>query len=306
MVAVGASVPDDALKSTQGGGEAFAMNDAEQILGNTVAWASAEPNVRGLVLVGSRAQNGLTDDLADIDVQVYARTAEPYTRDKFWLSVIGPVWVCVHDEYRHGDLVVPTRLVIFARGTKVDFAFYRAASMADVVRDATAYRVLLDKDNAATDVGHQAWRAEPRGEPSEAEFVRVVREFWFEAYHVAKYLARGELWLAKSRDWATKEFLRIMIEWHARAERGWSLDTQYGGKHMPSWVSRDVWEDLHRAFAHFDAEDSWDSLFATTELFRRVAVDTAAALGLLYPEDVDQNISGFVLKLRGSTNSQPE
>ncbi len=281
------------------------MKDADQILSNIVAWASADLNVRGLVLVGSRAQNGRTDELADIDVQVYARTAEPYTRDEVWLSEVGPVWVCVRDEYRHGTLVVPTRLVIFARGTKVDFAFYPAASMADIVRDAAAYRVLLDKDAAAAEVGQQAWRPEPGGEPSEAEFMRVVREFWFEAYHVAKYLARGELWLAKSRDWATKEFLRMMIEWHARAERGWSLNTHYGGKHMRSWVSRGVWEDLHRAFAHFDAEDSWNSLFATMELFRRVAADTAAALGFLYREDVDQNLSGFILKLRGSTNRSP-
>lgn len=281
------------------------MNDAEEILSKTVAWASAEPNVRGLVLVGSRAQVGRTDDLADIDVQVYVRSAEPYTRDEAWLSQIAPVWVYVHDEYRHSTLVVPTRLVIFAGGTKVDFAFYPAAFMAEVTRDASVYRLLLDKDDAAKEVEQRSLRREPVGEPSEAEFARVAREFWFEAYHVAKYLARGELWLAKSRDWATKEFLRIMIEWHARTERGWSLDTHYGGKHIRVWASSGVWEDLHHAFARFDAEDSWNSLLATTALFRRVAADTAAALGFRYPEEVDQNISGFILRLRGATNSRP-
>ncbi len=88
------------------------MKDADQILGNTVRWASADLNVRGLVLVGSRAQAGRTDDLADFDLQVYVQTGEPYTRDEAWLSVIGPVWVCVHDAYVHGDLIVPTRLVL--------------------------------------------------------------------------------------------------------------------------------------------------------------------------------------------------
>ena len=47
--------------------------------------------------------------------------------------------------------------------------------------------------------------------PAESEFRRVVEEFWLEAYHVAKYLARDELWLAKERDWATKRFLATMI-----------------------------------------------------------------------------------------------
>lgn len=66
---------------------------ADGVLGKVVAWATRDANIRGLVLVGSRARMALPDDLADIDVQVYAKTHEPYTRDDAWLSEFGRTWV---------------------------------------------------------------------------------------------------------------------------------------------------------------------------------------------------------------------
>jgi len=91
-------------------------------------------------------------------------------------------------------------LVLFAGGVKVAFAFYPAGVVSHSVRAGLAHRVLLDKDGAAREP-----RAEPvaigRRPPSAAEFARTAEEFWFEAYRVAKYLARNELWLVKSRDW---------------------------------------------------------------------------------------------------------
>jgi hypothetical protein len=34
-------------------------------------------------------------------------------------------------------------------------------------------------------------------------------------------------------------------------------------------------------------------------LFRRLAKETAEALGFVYPDDVDRNITGFILNLKG-------
>jgi len=66
------------------------------------------------------------------------------------------------------------------------------------IRAGLAHRVLVDKDAAFAHeaVGPPLVRPEL---PADAEFRRVVDEFWFEAYHVAKYLARDELWRTKLR-----------------------------------------------------------------------------------------------------------
>ncbi len=137
--------------------------------------------------------------------------------------------------------------------------------------------------------------------PTEKDFVHLVREFWFEAYHVAKYLKRDELWLVKFRDWTTKELLLRMIEWHEQARHRWDYDTQYMDKHLRSWADASIWEALHRAFACFDSTDSWNGLLATMNLFRQLAIETSELAGFPYPQDVDQDITGFILRLKEST-----
>jgi aminoglycoside 6-adenylyltransferase len=68
---------------------------------------------------------------------------------------------------------------------------------------------------------------------------------------------------------------------------------------MKSWASADTWESLHQTFAHFDRVDSWASLFATMNLFRRLALETAQMLDFTYPQEVDRNMTEFVLRIKG-------
>lgn len=272
------------------------MNAADDILANIIQWATEQEPIRALVLVGSRARGEPTDELADFDVSIFARTCEPYVHDDRWLSRIGAIWVYVPDQYGVGSQVVPTRLVIYEGGIKVDFAFHTTA-MFDKVGWNSVYKVLLDKDGLTANIAELAHDVQ-RDLPAEKEFATLVNEFWFEACHVAKYLKREELWLAKSRDWATKEFLLTMIEWHQRGRHGRDYDTHYMGKHLRSWVDPDIWEALHQVFAHWDSRDSWHSLQATTALFRRLAEETAQVLGFGYPTDMDQHIGRFIEQLQ--------
>jgi aminoglycoside 6-adenylyltransferase len=273
------------------------MSTADQIFANIIAWGEEEERVRALVLVGSRAQREPADELADFDVAVFARTYEPYVQDDRWLSSIGHVWVYIPEQYDVGDETVPTRLVIYEGGIKVDFAFHTMGLVTKVDWEG-AYRVILDKDGIAAVIASLAHDVQHHP-PVEQDLSALVREFWFEAYHVAKYLKRGELWLVKSRDWTTKELLLRMIEWHEQARRRWDYETYYMGKHLQSWVDGSTWQSLHQAFAHFDGTDSWQALLATMHLFRQLAQETAELAGFAYPEDVDQNVSGFILGLKG-------
>ena len=93
-------------------------------------------------------------------------------------------------------------------------------------------------------------------------------------------------------------FLLRMIEWEAQTRNGWKQAVPPTGKRMTSWVHPSVLQELERVFAHFDVEDSWDALLHTVTLFRRLAVDLSRQLGFDYPEAMDKNISGFILKLR--------
>jgi aminoglycoside 6-adenylyltransferase len=277
----------------------------DDILSRIVSWAAREDPVRALVLEGSRAEKGQVDELADYDVNMFITDPGPYTQDDRWISAIADVWVYIPEKVTHHGQVFATRLVIYQAGVKVDFILYSTDVLREFARSDPlpepydfGYQVLLDKDSVAADMPASSLQAFRRGKPTETTFLECVHEFWFEAYHVAKYLRRRDLWPVKGRDWTTKCLLLRMIEWHERGKHGWDYRTHPLGKHMESWVATETWERLARVFAHFDAEDSWEAMFATCELFGRVARETAQSLGCRYPAEIEEHIVTFARQLR--------
>ncbi|MBT4917457.1 hypothetical protein HON58_03395, partial [Candidatus Peregrinibacteria bacterium] len=190
---------------------------------------------------------------------------------------------------------------------KVDFAFYPVKALEDLSVSLSddynaGYKVLVDKDSLTEKMPQASLKAFRESKPSEEEFHRVVNEFWFEAYHIAKYLKRDDLWSAKFRDWGQKdEFLLTMIRWNEMAKHSWDYSVHSQGKSMQKWVSSETWHDLHKCFSHFDAENSWKALENTLSLFRRIALEAAELLGYSYPKEVDRNLSEYVSQLKNTT-----
>ena len=272
------------------------MAKADEIFGNVLRLATSDKQIRGVVVVGSRANNPEVDEWADFDIQLYGADHLALLEDDGWLSDMARVWICIPEAYEEYGHQIDTRLVIFEGGVKVDFAFYPLDLLRDVKARWKKCEILIDKDDVvdSTIVFAETGNLPPSAE----EFLAVVNNFWFEVYHVAKYLKRGDLWLVKFRDWSTKEFLLLMLEWYAKSQHGWDYETRYMGKHMGEWLDVETWEALHVIFGHFDREDSWEALLATAALFSRMGREVAAALGVEYPEVIEGNMMGFVNKLR--------
>ena len=149
--------------------------------------------------------------------------------------------------------------------------------------------MLLDKDPAPPLSAHDFARVDP---PREDEFRRAVEEFWFEAWHVAKYLARGELWLAKTRDWATKQFLLMMIGWNGRFAHGRTIDPDTEGTRAA--MDPASWQALCATFAGCERDAAWRAAMATMNLFRGLARPTALALGYRYPSETEAKMSRLI------------
>jgi len=154
--------------------------------------------------------------------------------------------------------------------------------------------VLFDKDGI---VEHllQVTQAPPSHPPAEDEFLNLIHDFWYHAVWTAKKLRRGELWTAQGcSDSYLRWRLLSMIEWHARATNGGEYDTWHGGRFLEQWADDRVVKSLHEAFAHYDERDLWRGLFAMMDLFRWVAVETAAQLEYLYPTSADAHATELV------------
>lgn len=276
-----------------------------------VDWAREEEPIRALILEGSLAAKEGADDLSDYDVNMFITDPQPYVQDESWLSLFGEVWVYLPEKVAHKGTVYATRLVIFEDGIKVDFILYST----DVLKEFASagrlpenydvgYRVLLDKDRMTDKLPTPSFMGYRSGRPTSNDFTDCVNQFWFEAYHVAKYLKRNDLFLARFRDWNTKTLLLRMIEWHERGKHAWDYRTHPLGKHMQSWASPNIWDELSRSFAHLDREDSWRALFATFDLFGRVSRDTAKLIGCSYPADLENNIVTFAKKLKNNVGQK--
>lgn len=285
------------------------MKRADEILSSICAWAEAEESIRAAILIGSRAVDGEHDDLSDFDISLFTTQSGSYTQNDQWLSSIYKHWVCVHEKLLWKNSAIPTRLVIFEGGVKVDFAFYPTDALNDLSNGSklpdnydAGYKVLLDKDGLTKTMAKPSFSAFALQKPSQEEFERVVQEFWFEAYHVATYLKRDDLWRAKFREWEMKDpFLITMLRWHTGAKHGWHVKTHSQGKTMKSWIDESKWKDLHACFSHFEAEDSWKTLEQTISLFSQIALETADLLAYPYPEEVDRNLSQFIFQLKDTT-----
>lgn len=273
------------------------------MLEKIIRWAERESFIQVVILQGSRATLDPIHDLSDYDLAVFCTNFEPYTQSESWLTKIAPPWVCVKEKISFLNKTFPTRLVIFEGGLKVDFSFFTVNVLEDILAKKTlpedyqkGYKVLVDKKGLTTHLQNPSFQKQNTHPPSKEEFCQVIEEFWFEAYHVAVYLHRKELWAVKFRTFTMHTFLLKMIEWQAEIKT--HLKTPPLGKAMATWADKATYDSLHKVFAHFDAEDSSTALLHTLTLFRKLATEVASNFKFNYPESIDKNITGFILNLQ--------
>jgi aminoglycoside 6-adenylyltransferase len=272
------------------------------VIDEIIQWAEHEKHVRAVILTGSRATNK-HDELSDYDLALLCTDIDSLTYNDAWLSKIGRVWVCVHEKICIQEKEFPCRLVIFEKGIKVDFSFYPVKVLKDItnVLFQSDYKVLLDKEAMIISMPFLCKEVSVVVKPTLEQFLTIINEFWFEAYHVAVYLKRGDLWSAQFRlNGIHHQFLLKMIEWDELSKTDWKGFLPELGKKMQSWVSKDTWNALHQSFAKFDEKDTWNALENTASLFRTLAHQAAAQLDYNYPNEVDKHISKFINELRGN------
>ena len=275
------------------------MKEFEQRI---IAWAETQPNVRAILVVGSRARSDCpADEWADLDTMIFCTDYERLWLSSEWLGEMGAVWTAIPGRTSGDD---PEWLALYDGGFKVDYVLFTLDALRGLAQEERmdgvyqrGYYVLVDKDGWARDLPPPSYAPPSYAPPSADEFRLTVSAFWYGAVYVAKQIRRRNLWVVKYRDWSMKETLLRILEWHARATQGWDHDTWHDGHHMSSWTDAGTWNALHDTFGRFDAADSWRALLATMDLLRRLARATADHLGYAYPQALDDQVTQYVGKL---------
>jgi aminoglycoside 6-adenylyltransferase len=251
----------------------------DAVLDSILAWAEAEDSVRLVVITSTRARpEGPPDDLSDYDVILALTDLERFDPVAAYGKPAAR-WGDEHDMHGTKGLF---RGIVYDDGVKVDWMLWPADVPALIAKHGLddnldgGYRVLLDKDGAATGWAAPTFRAHIPAKPTEEQYVALVEEFWWSATYVAKGRARGEAFFARFiPQYDLTDVLRRMIEWKIELDRDWS------------WKPGAYGRGIERELPPGDAKEllaTIGSYELTAAMFRRVAREVGAALGYAYPE----------------------
>jgi aminoglycoside 6-adenylyltransferase len=274
----------------------------QQWLEQFLEWATAQPDQRGVLLVGSGSRSDHpADEWSDFDLLLVAADPRPYLDAAGWLARFGNPLFSIVERTAAGEPWV--RRAFYEVGLDVDFIVLSPDSVRQnfpgnpVILEilGRGRRVLLDKDGLFSALPGEAASQPALPAPTAEEFSEVVQDFWFHAAWMAKKLRRGELWVAVTCNNAyMKRLLLRMIEWHAQAVRGPACDVWFDGRFIEGWAAPEVVGALPGVLAHYEAADVWRALQASMDLFQRIARQTAAHWRLAYPESQVEKVMAWV------------
>ena len=264
-------------------------------------WAETCPDIRTAIITGSQArQDHSADEWSDMDIIIYADDSPRYLAHTDWVNAFGPTWLTLTNTVGGRE---PLLRCLFQGGYTIDFFIYPREMMGRFIKDGVyprcfhqGARLIVDKDNLGARIIPPSFSPLPLRPPTEDEFLEIVHSFSYLAVHSAKKLLRGELWLVHVWDGKIKEHLLTMLQWQARAKKGWDYDTWYAGHFLEEWADAGVVERLSDAFARYDDNECREALLVTMDLFRGQAKEVAGLLGYTYPESTDESVSGWIKK----------
>jgi aminoglycoside 6-adenylyltransferase len=262
------------------------MDRSNRLLESCIKWFTREDNVRCVILIGSRAQNEETDQMAGIDLDLFVRDPDSLVGQTGWLDVLEKP-LLTHIDYEE-DLVIWRG--ILEDGLLLALFIQPLATLAAIQKDLPPYylpqyKVLVDKDGQTALFPKPVHDIGTPGQPTPDAFQACLTRFWLKVYFTMKCIWREDLWRAKHYDWQAKQELLQMLGWYAALCEGQKGFTTMEGDQIITWVNTNTYSALRNTFGHFDRADSWRALKETIRLFTQIAKATAVEIAFEYPQD---------------------
>lgn len=273
-------------------------SSTDPLEGTIAEWAASAAGVRAALLIGSRASpEGARDALSDHDVVLFLAPGSRLAERDAWLETFGRPLIVFRETIEHRSERVPTRLVQYRGGHRIDFTLSRVdllRRIADqgVLPDwlAAGYRVLVDHDGLADRLPPPSTMAYVPRPPNGREYRAVVEEFWWETLYVAKHVGRGELLPARYSLEAVLRYrcLIPMLEWYVQVDRRWEQSVGVRGSGLRWLLEPRDREALDATYAGATLRSHDTALDAMIDLFGRAARAVGRDLGFVYPSAVDR------------------
>jgi aminoglycoside 6-adenylyltransferase len=276
----------------------------KDVVDKLVAWGTTHPLIRAMILTSSRTRpDGPVDLLSDYDLILGVSELESFAFDDTWIFDYGKPMVRWGDQGEMHGLATYFRGVVYQDYIKIDYSIWPVELLERIAASASlpdqldvGYRVLLDKDGHTAGWKRPSYQAHIPTRPTEAEYRALVEEFWWSTTYVAKSLWRDDMVFAR---WCLDQDLKLetmrrMLEWRIEIDHDWSMKPGVYGRGLKQLLPPNIWSEFASTYVSLGVEETWTALDRVIALFRQVAVDVGNALGYIYPQQVDDQVSAYL------------
>ena len=279
------------------------MRSTQQVLDLILDTARQDDRIRAVILNGSRVNPNVRPDIfQDFDVIYLVTDVASFKADPDWHQRFGEIMILQLPEGMQDppaeDSGAWVYLMQFMDGNRIDLGLYPVSSLPKLLDDSLSV-VLLDKDGIIPLLpapSEASYMPEP---PTAKQFADCCNEFWWCSPYAAKGLWRGQITYARA---ILDDFLRPqlmkMLTWYIGVQTGFSKGPGYLGKHLQSLLDQELWDMLMATYSGPGYDETWDALFATGTLFRRVATCVANHFDFVYPHGDDDRVSAHLRHVR--------
>jgi len=287
------------------------MRSEREILELIVDTAKKDERIRAVIMNGSRANpNAPRDPFQDFDIVYVVTDVAPFKYNYEWIKRFGEIMIMQMPE----DMQDPppsndgsfTYLMQFTDGNRIDLGIYPLAKLDELGKDSLSL-LLLDKDGIIEPFAPADENDYLPKPPTAKAFSDCCNEFWWVSPYVAKGLWRGERIYAKYfLDHFVRDQLMKMITWYVGVRTQFSRNPGKFGKYLELYLEPELWDLLQQTYSDARYEHTWEALFTTGHLFKRVALQVAEHFGFDYPHGDDARVTAHLRHVRFLPKSAKE
>lgn len=261
------------------------------IKNNLLELAQKDANIKAVVLIGSSTRDTVkADEYSDIDVVIATEDIEKWLYGDY-PDKLGKVKISFVEPTLGGGR---ERRILYENALDVDLITFTPAQFETAIKEGVAsivmnrgYVVMYDSMGFSKLLEKNVSHEIPQADLPESEFSNMVNDFFFHTVWASKKILRGELWSAKMCiDAYLKNYLLKVIEVYSVSKH--HVDVWHDGRFLDRWAEQDILVKLAQCFAHYNKEDMVAALFATAELFGRLAKQFAEMKGYIYPVEAEK------------------
>lgn len=261
--------------------------------------AKSQPQVKAVALTGSRVNpNATKDSFQDYDVVYLVDEKKTLLRDRSWLENFGKrlIMQCPEEMTLFPATLGAcfTFLMLFLDGNRIDLTLCPIKNKEEWLAQEKIVKTLWDPTHLLPTFSQNSKTPYFVKKPTQAEFLDCCNEFWWVSTYVVKGLWRQENLYAIDHLYGTcQKELRRLLTWQVALNYNDKIDTGKNDKYLLHFLQADVSQNLMGLFDFTTLAKTWESLFATQQLFQQNAISYAEKCGFSYDLQTAENVLDY-------------